>query len=120
MDGAGSDSGDSDTPREEEEVEEEEEEEEDEEIWNGDLERGRLKYLVFMVMTMLLLPLYSIVLLFSIWVWYLLPNSLSVMGVLTSAVLPGALWIGFKSAKNQKMVRTRDPKSTFQPSECFA
>ena len=68
--------------------------------------RGKL-YLIFMLITLGLFPAYFLFFLLTVWLMYLVPNSLSVVGVVVSAVVPVVLYIGFRSARKSKLSHLR-------------
>eukprot|EP01051_Picozoa_sp_SAG22_P003800 SAG22_NODE_190_length_15715_cov_21.164980_2_plen_417_part_00 len=64
-------------------------------------------YMVFMVITVLLLPFYFLIFVFTLWLLYLVPNTLSVVGSVVSAVLPIVLSVGLRAARRMKMSQLR-------------
>ena len=71
------------------------------------LARRTCLYLVFMAATVVLFPVYFVLFLFIVWLWYVVPNSMSAAGVVVALVLPAILIIGFISARKQKMPMLR-------------
>lgn len=63
--------------------------------------RRKLRYLVFMVSTTVLLPVYSLWFVFMVWVYYLVPNSITMVALIVSFFLPGVLHLGWRSARQR-------------------
>eukprot|EP01043_Picozoa_sp_COSAG02_P021831 COSAG02_NODE_1118_length_14469_cov_8.856228_18_plen_526_part_01 len=61
--------------------------------------RRTLHYLVFMVTTLVLMPVYSLWFLFMGWVYYLVPNSMAVVALVVSFFLPAVLHLGWRAAR---------------------
>jgi hypothetical protein len=67
--------------------------------------RGKLNYTVFMTAMALLMPVYGLFAAFMGWAWWVLPNPISAMATIVTAVLPWVLWLGVKGARRRSLAR---------------
>lgn len=67
--------------------------------------RGWLNYTVFMAVMIPLIPVYGLFALLMGWACWVLPNPISVVAMVVSAVLPWVLWLGVKGARRQSLPR---------------
>ena len=69
----------------------------------GERREGRRKvhFLVFMLATLMLLPVYSLWFAFMAWVYYLVPNMIAVVALIVSFFLPAVLHLGWRGARER-------------------
>jgi hypothetical protein len=67
--------------------------------------RGKLNYTLFMTAMALLLPVYGLFAALMGWAWWVLPNPISAMATIVTAVLPWVLWLGVKGARRRSLAR---------------
>lgn len=63
--------------------------------------RRKLHFLVFMLATLVLLPVYSLWFAFMAWVYYLVPNMIAMVGLIVSFFLPAVLYLGWRAARER-------------------
>jgi hypothetical protein len=64
--------------------------------------RRKTSYGVFMTLTLVLLPVYTLWFGFMAWVYYLVPNSIALVALVVSFFLPAVLYLGWTSARDVK------------------
>ena len=67
--------------------------------------RNKTNYTVFLTVMILLIPVYGLFALLMGWAWWVLPNPISAMATIVTAVLPWVLWLGVKGAYRQSLAR---------------
>ncbi len=71
----------------------------------SEFKRGWLNYTVFMTVMIPLIPAYGLFALLMGWACWVLPNPMSVVAMVVSALLPWVLWLGVKGARRKSMPR---------------
>ena len=67
--------------------------------------RGKLNYTIFTLVMIPLIPAYGLFALLMAWAWWVVPNPISAVAMVVSAILPWVLWLGLKGARRQSMPR---------------